>query len=108
MSGKRSWGWIWLAVSFVLIVLFATGPLISAFISGGIADALGCTVNEGGATPCMFMGRDIGETLVVMFVLGWLEFVTLPAGLVALAAWVVVACVVTLVGWQRRRRRSEA
>jgi hypothetical protein len=103
MSAKRSRAMVWLAVSFVLIVLFAVSPLISALISGGIASALGCTVNEGGASGCIFMGRDIGETLAEMFVVGWLEFVTLPLGLFALAVWAVVACVVAIVGWRRRR-----
>ena len=104
MSAKPSCASVWLAVSFVLIVLFAAAPLISAFISGGIASALGCTVNEGGASACMFMGRDIGGTLADMFVAGWLEFVALPLGVAALAGWFVVACGVAIVGWRRRRQ----
>jgi hypothetical protein len=106
MSTKRSRAPIWLGISFVLIVLFALSPLISALISGAIASALGCTVNEGGASGCILMGRDIGETLTVMFVLGWLEFVTLPLGLVGLVVWVVVAAAVAIVGWRRRRREG--
>jgi hypothetical protein len=106
MSTKRSHAPVWLAITFVLILLFALSPLISAISSGAIASALGCTVNEGGASGCMFMGRDIGETLAEMFVAGWLEFVTLPLGLAALAVWFVVACVVAIIGWRRRRREA--
>jgi hypothetical protein len=102
----RSPAFVWLSVSFFLIVLFAIAPLISVFISGGIADALGCTVNEGGSSPCLFRGTDIGETLNVMFVLGWFAFETLPLGAVMLAIWLVVACVVVLIKWRRRRREA--
>jgi hypothetical protein len=42
--------------------------------------------------------------LADMFVAGWLEFVTFPIGLAALLVWFVVACVVAIVGWRRRRR----
>jgi hypothetical protein len=106
MSVKRNHALIWLGVTFVLIVVLAGAPLIVAGIAGGIADALGCTLNEGGASGCVFMGRDIGETLAEMFVFGWLAFVTLPPGELALAIWLLVAGVVTFRWW--RRRRGEA
>ena len=109
MSGSRSrffqsHAFVWLSVSFFLIVLFAAAPLISAFIGGGIADALGCTVTEGVSSPCLFRGSDISETLSVMFVLGWFAFETLPLGAVLLAIWLAVACVVALIKWRLRRR----
>jgi hypothetical protein len=106
MTAKRSRASIWLGVAFVVIVLFAASPLIAAFAAGAIADILGCTVNEGGASMCMFMGRNIGQTLAELFVLGWLSFVTLPAGLFALAIWLVVACVVAFIRSRRRRREA--
>ena len=104
MIALRSPAFIWLNAMFVVIVLFAAAPLLSAFLAGGIASALGCTLNEGGVSPCLFMGTDIGETLTVMFVLGWLAFETLPLGLFALAIWLVVAGMVVLIRWRRRRR----
>jgi hypothetical protein len=94
MNAGRSHAALWLGVAFVVIVLFALAPLISAMIAGGIANALGCTLNEGGASGCIYNGNDIGETLADMFVAGWLMFVTLPIGGVALAIWLVVAIVV--------------
>jgi hypothetical protein len=104
VSASRRSVLFWLGIPFVLIVLLALAPLLSALIAGAIAGALGCGLNEGGASPCPFMGHDLGEPLVVMFVLGWLAFVTLPLGAAALAAWLVVVCVVVLVRWRRRRR----
>ena len=106
MSERRSHVVFWLGASFVLIVLFATAPLISAFIAGGIADLLGCTVNEGGATECLFRGADIGQTLAEMFVLGWLAFVTLPLGLGALAIWLIATLSIVFIRWRRRRRAT--
>src|SRR5580693_6939704 len=105
MNAKPNRATFWLIVTLILIVLLAGAPLISAFISGGIASALGCTVNEGGASGCIFMGRDISELLLDMFVLGWLALVTLPFGAIAFGVWLLVACIVAVV---RRRRRREA
>jgi hypothetical protein len=99
---KKGHAAIWLSVTFILILLIATAPLISASIGGGVASALGCEVTEGVSSPCMFMGRDISETLSVMFVLGWLAFDTLPFGAFLLAIWAVVACVVAFFRWRRR------
>ena len=104
MSERRSHAVIWLGVAFVLIALFTLAPLISTLIASTMADALGCIVNEGGATTCMFRGSDIGQTLAELFVAGWLFFVTLPIGLVAFAIWLVAAVVVAVAAWRRPRR----
>ncbi len=100
---RKSHAGVWLSVTFILILLIATAPLISASIGGGIAGALGCEVTEGVSSPCMFMGSDISETLSVMFVVGWLAFETLPFGAFLLAIWAVVAAVVVFLRWRRRR-----
>jgi hypothetical protein len=105
-SVLKSASFIWLSISFVLIVLFATAPLISAFIGGGIAESLGCTVTEGVSSPCLFRGSDVSETLSVMFVLGWFAFETLPLGALLLAIWLIVACIVVVIKLWRRRRRE--
>jgi len=103
MSGKRNHAFIWLAVTLVLIIVIAGAPLISAFIASAIAGALGCTLNEGGASGCIFMGNDIGQTLAEMFVAGWLMFVTMVPGAIALGVWLLAACVVIFRWWRRRR-----
>jgi hypothetical protein len=76
--------------TFAAIVLVAVAPLISVLISGVIAGVLGCELDEGLLHPCPFMGVDLGETLYVMFVLGWLGLVTLPLGAVALWVWQMI------------------
>jgi membrane protein implicated in regulation of membrane protease activity len=106
MNAKQAHPFMWLGAAFAMIVLIAAAPLISVLISAGIAGALGCELNEGGAHPCPFMGVDLGRTLVLMFVLGWLAFVTLPLGAAALAGWLIIACIVTFFWWRRRRHQD--
>jgi hypothetical protein len=105
MNAKQGHPFIWLGATFAMIMLAAAAPLISVLISAGIAGALGCELNEGGAHPCPFMGVDLGETLVLMFVLGWFAFVTLPLGAAALAVRLIITCVVTFLWWRRRRHQ---
>ena len=100
MTARRP-AFIWLAVAFALIVLFAAGPLIALFIAGGIAEALGCTLPIAALPPCQFMGTDLSDALAIMVFLGYLAFWTLPTGLTALMVWFVVACLVVLVTWRR-------
>ena len=61
MGAKQGHPFVWLGAAFVVIVLLAAMPVISALISGAIAGALGCQLNEGGAPPCPLMGVDLGE-----------------------------------------------
>ena len=94
----------WYAVVLVLVLLFAAAPIISVLVSSAIAEAHGCVLNEGGANPCVINGKDYGETLVTMFLLGWLMFLTLPAGALAFLLWLVVL----IVHWVARSRRAHA
>jgi hypothetical protein len=103
VSAARRSGVLWLGIAFALIVLYALAPLISALIAGAVAGDLGCNLNEGGVPRCPFLGHDLGELPVVMFVLGWLAFVKLPLGAAASALWLAVLCVVVIVPWRRRR-----
>ena len=93
----------WPVWSLALIVLFGIAPLLAALAAGGIGNALGCVVNEGGASRCIVAGHDIGGILLDMFVLGWLMFLTLPVAGIAFLVWLVAV----IVG-RRRLRRSEA
>ena len=106
MSNQRSPAFILLTIALILIVLVTLSPLICAAIASGMAAVLGCSVNEGGATQCMFMGSDIGQTLAELFVVGWLFFITLPVGGVALLVWLVITGFVILL--RRRRRGAQA
>ncbi|MET0314580.1 MAG: hypothetical protein ABW275_09325, partial [Hansschlegelia sp.] len=59
--------------SFAAVLLLAFLPLILALGASVIADAAGCRLDEGGVYPCVISGVDIGDTLAVMFVMGWLS-----------------------------------
>jgi hypothetical protein len=101
MSSKSNRNSRWLVWSLVLIVLFGLAPLLVTLAAGVMASALGCSVNEGGASGCIFMGQDIGETLSGMFVFGWLMFLSFPAAAIAFVVWLVVAAFISI-----RRRRA--
>ena len=94
------WIMLW---SLVLIVFFGTLPLLATAASGIIAGLLGCTVNEGGVYPCLWHGYDLGETLSVLFMLGWFAFATLPVAACGLALWLVVAAVLLAQRWWSRK-----
>jgi hypothetical protein len=99
-SGHPFW---WLGIAFVLLALFIAAPLISLFIGGGIADALGCTLAISSTAPCLFMGFDLADALALI---GYLGFVTIPLAMPFFAIWLVIACIVTFIWWWRRRREA--
>ncbi len=90
------------ALSAAVIVLLALAPLISAFSASAIADANGCALDEGGVHPCVIGGTDYGETLSVMFVLGWFGLVTLPLGALAALVWCLVLAIVLVLKYRRK------
>ena len=103
-AGKR-FPWITYGVLLSLILLLAFAPVISVALAGAIAEAHGCTLNEGGAHPCVINGVDYGQTLLTMSMLGWFMLATLPIGAFACLVWAVIL-VAHLVS--RRRGRSIA
>jgi hypothetical protein len=100
MSMQRG-PFFWFSAVCVTILVIALLPVISVSLTYVIAASLGCSVNEGGATPCPFIGVDLGETLVTTMVLGWLGLITLPVGGVALAIW--LAAWIGRRIWRRRQ-----
>jgi hypothetical protein len=64
-------------------------PIASVVASVLIASQAGCAVDEGGVHPCIIQGFDYGEALGVMFVLGWLSLITVPAIPLIVAVWAV-------------------
>lgn len=66
----------------ILSAVIGALPLLIALLAGFIAGRLGCEMNEGGVSPCMLWGRDIGPTLYGMFMMGWLAMLSLPAGFI--------------------------
>lgn len=91
-------------LSLAAILLFALAPLIAAFAGSAIADAHGCRLDEGGTYPCQAFGTDIGETLNIMFVIGWFGLMTLPAGATLLCVWTLVLAVDLIRLWVLRRK----
>ena len=106
MSARRGYPFRWLVITFVLIALFIAAPLISLFIGGGIADALGCTLPISNIAACPFMGIDLGDALTIVGFIGSLAFWTIPMATTLFAIWFVVVCIVTLVWWWRRQREA--
>jgi hypothetical protein len=47
-------------------------------------------LDESGVHPCPCLGVDVGEPLTVLFVMGWLALITLPTGLLAMFAFLIV------------------
>jgi hypothetical protein len=96
---RRIW---WLLLGYLIIGLVAGGPLISVMIAGTIASWNGCTLHEGFVNPCVVNGRDVGETLYAMGVMGWFMLVTIPLGLLAFIVWTVLWA-----WWTWRRQRAQ-
>ena len=76
MTARRSFrlGYVIGGIAVLLGVL----PVILALGSAFLAAALGCQVNEGGASPCVVLGMDLGPALAFAFVSGWFGLLTLP------------------------------
>lgn len=77
-------------------------PLLGILLTATIAGVAGCEVNEGGPTPCIVFGSDIGELLSGMLTLGWFGLLTIPFLMVLVAVWSLVEAYV----WGRQRRKA--
>jgi hypothetical protein len=97
---------VWLSVSFVLILLVATAPLIMSFIASVIASISGCEGTMEIRSPCMFVGSEVSHGLTTLIFMGYFAFYSLPLGGFLLAGWAIVACIVVLVRWLRGRRSA--
>src|SRR6184192_2222960 len=87
---RRRFPWILYWIVLVLIVLVALAPVGSVIACGVIANAHGCRVDEGSVHPCMINGKNYGQLLYTLGVMGWFMLVTLPGGAFAFGVWLVV------------------
>lgn len=77
------------ALVYALLTLYTLSPLLCVLLSLGIARLFGCPLDESGTQPCRAFGQDIGGFLVALFVTGWLFFITLPTGSIAVLLYSV-------------------
>jgi hypothetical protein len=104
---KKSSAGIWLSVTFIVILLIAAAPVIVSFAANAIASVSGCEINALEVhSPCAVMGSEVSQGLTTLIFMGYFAFYSLPLGAFLLAIWAVIACVVVLVRWLRRRRAA--
>lgn len=90
----------------LLIMLWTIWPIVLAGVAGSIASANGCELNEAVINPCIVNGRDMGETLYSMGVMGWFMLVTIPTGLLALLIFLLLLLIEWIVVRRRAQRRQ--
>jgi len=98
---RKRFPWIFYWIVLVFIGLFAFAPIGSVMTCALIANSHGCKVDEGSVHPCMIGGKDYGQLLYTLGVLGWLMLVTIPAGLFAFVIWLVIL-ILHRASWQKR------
>ena len=92
-------------ILLILILLVAFGPALIAVVSQTIAEWLGCQVDLNRVIPCVIGGKDYGQTFYDLGFLIWYSYLSLPAGAVLFAIWLVAAIITFIV--TRRSRRAE-
>ena len=98
---RKRFPWILYWIALTIILLLALAPAGSVMACSWIANAHGCKVDEGSVHPCVINGKDYGQLLYTLGVLGWLMLVTLPGGAVAVMIWLVVL-IVHRTSWRKR------
>src|ERR1044072_9060756 len=87
---RKRFPWVAYWIVLALIILIALAPVGSVIACGVIANAHGCRVDEGSVHPCVINGKDYGQLLYTLGVMGWLMLVTIPAGLFAFVIWLFI------------------
>lgn len=98
---RKTFPWIIYWIVLILIGLVALAPIVSVVACSIIANAAGCHVDEGSIHPCVINGRDYGELLYTMGVMGWFMLITLPVGALAFGLW-LVTLLLHRAAWRRR------
>ena len=88
----------------LFILLLGISPFLVTAIAGTIADTNGCTLHEGFVNPCIINGKDWGQDLYMMGMIGWFTIATLPVAVGVAAIYLLVVVILALVQWSRRRR----
>ena len=98
---RKRFPWFVYWIGLVLIGLVALAPLACVVVCSLIANAAGCQVDEGSVHPCVINGRDYGELLYTLGMMGWFMLITLPAGALAFIIWLIVL-MVHRTAWRKR------
>jgi len=84
---------------YAVIMAWMVLPFVPVVIAGVIASILGSPLDEGSVHETVVFGKDIGQALYSMGVMGWFGLVTCPTGLLALVPFTVAVL------WRRRKPR---
>jgi hypothetical protein len=98
---RKRFPWIWYWILLGAIALVALAPIGSVVACGVVAKANGCRVDEGSVHPCLINGKDYGELLYTLGVMGWFMLITIPAGAIGFALWLVVL-LLHRTAWRKR------
>ncbi len=101
LPARKRFPWIFYWIVLVLIILFAFAPIGSVMLCAAVANAYGCRVDEGSVHPCIINGHDYGELLYSLGVMGWFMLATIPGGLFAFVAWLIVL-ILHRASWRKR------
>ena len=92
-----------LLIGYAIIAVATGWPIASVAAAALVASWNGCVLNEGNVNPCVVGGKDIGETLYAMGVMGWFMLATIPLGVIAFVIWTVGWLI-----WYTRRQKAAA
>jgi hypothetical protein len=74
-------------------------PMMSMVVAEFIAQIYGCKLDLASVHPCIVGGRDIGQDLLTLGMMGYFLFATMPGVVAVIVVWVIVE----LLAWVRRR-----
>lgn len=87
-----------------ILLLLCLLPLISMAVAEAVAQIYGCKLDLAAVHPCLVGGKDIGETLLTLGMMGWFLFATMPGVLAVVVVWIVVE----IIRWVSGRRSQAA
>jgi hypothetical protein len=93
------------AIILLVIGLFAFSPIIPVRYADRLATlGGGCQMDESGPHPCTVNGKEVGDTIYTLGMLGWFMLATIPLAALALG---VFGLLLILEFALERRRRAE-
>lgn len=96
-----------LSLALLAVVTFVVWlPFLMVLTAGVIATQMGCRSSEAVVYPCFIAGHDMGGTLYLMGMMGWVAISIVPAMWATVVAWLIFA-LVRFALWMRRRMARE-